>query len=95
MDVGGSMHGSFFREEHLALIFDLRGHLDDLEHQALLMGQRMDMFLDAFSNVPTKRKCPLCAQAFVLTVTKIYKYIKKQIILNLIGKRCVTTNTNI
>jgi hypothetical protein len=65
MDVGGSMHGSLIREEHLALIFDLRGHLYDLEHRALLMGQRMDMFLDAFSNVPAKRKCPLCAQAFV------------------------------
>jgi hypothetical protein len=69
MDVGGSMHGSLIREEHLALIFDLRGHLDDLEHRALIMGQRMDMFLDAFSNVPAKSKCPLCAQAFVLTGT--------------------------
>ena len=69
MDVGGGMHGSLIREEHLALIFDLRGHLDDLEHRALIMGQRMDMLLDAFSNVPAKRKCPLCAQDFVLTGT--------------------------
>jgi hypothetical protein len=66
VDVGGSMHGSLIREEHLALMFDLRGHLSDLEHRALLMGQRMDMLLDAFSNAPAKRKCPLCAQAFAI-----------------------------
>jgi hypothetical protein len=66
MDVGGSMHGALFRDEHLALLFDLRGHMSDLEHRALLMGQRMDMLFDAFSNAPTKRKCPLCAQAFAI-----------------------------
>jgi hypothetical protein len=65
-DVGGSMHGSLLREEHLALVFDLRGHLSDLEHRALIMGQRMDMLLDAFSNAPAQRKCPLCAQAFAI-----------------------------
>jgi hypothetical protein len=66
MDVGGSMHGSLIQEEHLALMFDLRGHLSDLEHRALLMGQCMDMLLDAFSNAPAKRKCPLCAQDFAI-----------------------------
>jgi hypothetical protein len=66
VDVCGNMHGSLIQEEHLALMFDLRGHLSDLEHRALLMGQRMDMFLDAFSNAPAKRKCPLCAQAFAI-----------------------------
>ncbi|MDT9136258.1 hypothetical protein RSW15_24300, partial [Escherichia coli] len=49
VDVGGSMHGSLIWEEHLALMFDLRGHFSDLEHRALLMGQCMDMLLDAFS----------------------------------------------
>jgi hypothetical protein len=63
-DVGGSMHGSLLREEHLALVFDLPGHMSDLEHRALIMGQRMDMLLDAFSNAPAQRKCSLCAQAF-------------------------------
>ena len=66
VDVGGSMHGSLIRDEHLALMFDLRGHLSDLEHRALLMGQCMDMLFDAFSNVPAKRKCPLCAQVFAI-----------------------------
>jgi hypothetical protein len=66
MDGGGSLHGSLIRDEHLALLFDLRGHLSDLEHRALLMGQRMDMLFDAFSNAPAKRKCPLCAQAFAI-----------------------------
>ena len=66
MDVGGSMHGSLIREEHLALMFDLHGHLSDLEHRALLMGQCMDMLLDAFSNAPAKWKCPLCEKAFAI-----------------------------
>jgi hypothetical protein len=64
VDMGGSMHGSLIREEHLALMFDLRGNLSDLEHRALLMGQCMDMLFDVFSNAPAKQKCPLCAQAF-------------------------------
>jgi len=58
VDVGGSMHGSLIWEEHLALMFDLRGHLSNLEHRALLMDQCMDMLLDAFSNAPTKRNAP-------------------------------------
>jgi hypothetical protein len=66
VDEGGSVHGSLIRDEHLALIFDLRGHLADLEYRALCMGQRMDMLLDAFSNAQTKRKCPLCSQAYAI-----------------------------
>jgi hypothetical protein len=66
VDVGGSLHGSLLREEHLALVFDLRGHMSDLEHRARIMGQSMDMLLDAFSNAPAQRKCPLCAQAFAI-----------------------------
>jgi hypothetical protein len=65
-DVGGGMHGSLLRAEHLALVFDLRGHMSDLEHRALLMGQRLDLLLDAYSNAPAQRKCPLCAQAFAI-----------------------------
>jgi hypothetical protein len=66
VDVGGSLHGSLLRNEHLALVFDLRGHLSDLEYRARTMGQSMDMLLDAFSNAPAKRKCPLCAQTFAI-----------------------------
>jgi hypothetical protein len=65
-DVGGGMHGSLLHAEHLALVFDLRGHMSNLEHRALLMGQRLDLLLDAYSNVPAQRKCPLCAQAFAI-----------------------------
>jgi hypothetical protein len=65
-DVGDGLHGSLLRAEHLALVFELRGHMADLEHRALLMGQRLDLLLDAYSNVPAKRKCPLCAQAFAI-----------------------------
>jgi hypothetical protein len=63
---GGGMHGSLLNDEHLALVFELRGHMSDLEHRALLMGQRMDLLLDAFSGAPAQRKCPLCAQAFAI-----------------------------
>jgi hypothetical protein len=65
-DVGGSMHNSLVRDEHLAMMIDIRGHLMDLEYRALLWGQRMDMLFDAFSNAPAKRRCPLCAQAFAI-----------------------------
>jgi hypothetical protein len=65
-DVGGSMHNLLIRDEHLALMIDIRGHLSDLEYRALLMGQRMDMLFDAFSNAPAKRRCPLCVQDFAI-----------------------------
>ena len=68
VDEGGSVHGSLIRDEHLALIFDLNGHLADLEYWALCMGQRMEMLLDAFSNAQSKRKCPLCSQAYTILV---------------------------
>jgi hypothetical protein len=64
--LGGGTHGSLLSDEHLALVFELRGHMSDLEHRALLMGQRMDLLLDAFSGAPAQRKCPLCAQAFAI-----------------------------
>jgi len=63
-DVGDGLHGSLLHAEHLALVFELQGHMAYLEHRALLMGQRLDLLLDTYSNVPSKRKCPLCAQAF-------------------------------
>jgi hypothetical protein len=65
-DVGDGLHGSLLRAEHLALVFELRGHMADLENRALLMGQRLDLILDAYSNASAKRKCPFCAQAFAI-----------------------------
>jgi hypothetical protein len=65
-DGGDNMHNALIRDEHLAMMTDIRGHLVDLEYRALLLGQRMDMLFDAFSNAPAKRRCPLCAQAFAI-----------------------------
>jgi hypothetical protein len=31
-------HGPFFGDEHLALVFELRGHIANLEHRASIMG---------------------------------------------------------
>jgi hypothetical protein len=75
-DVGNGLHGSFLHAEHLALVFELRGHMADLEHRALLMGQHLDLLLDAYSNAPTKRKCPLCAQAFAIPAGSVWQTSK-------------------
>jgi hypothetical protein len=56
----------FLHVTHLDLVFELRGQMADQEHRALLMGQRLDMLLDAYSNAPANRKCPTCAQPFVI-----------------------------
>jgi hypothetical protein len=60
------LHGPLLHAEHLALVLELCGHMVDQEHRALLMGQRLDLLLDAYSNAPAKRKCPLCAQSFAI-----------------------------
>ena len=75
-DVGDGLHGSLLHAEHLALVFELRGHMADLEHRALLMGQGLDLLLDAYSNVPAQRKCPLCAQAFSILVGSTWQTSK-------------------
>jgi hypothetical protein len=72
-DEGGDLHGFLLREEHLSLVFELRGHMSDLEHRALLMGQRLDMLLDAYSGAPARRKCPLCAQSFAIPAGSTWK----------------------
>jgi hypothetical protein len=56
-------HGPW-NNEQLALVFQLRGHIADLEHRASIMGQHIDLLLDALSGVPAQRKCPLCMQSF-------------------------------
>ena len=75
-DAGNGSHGTFLRVEHLALVFELRGHMADLEHRALLMGQCLDLLLDAYSNVPAKRKCPLCAQTFAIPARSTWQSSK-------------------
>jgi hypothetical protein len=64
--LGGGTHGPLLSDEHLALVFELRSHIADLEHRALIMGQRIDLLLDAFSGAPAQRKCPLCTQTFAI-----------------------------
>jgi len=61
---GDGWHGSLRSDEHLALIFELRSHLADVELRLLLMSQRVDILLDALSEVPAHLRCPTCAQEF-------------------------------
>jgi hypothetical protein len=70
---GGDMHGFLSREEHLSLLFELRGHMADLEHRALIMGQRLDVLFDAHSGAPTRRRCPLCSQSFAIPAGSTWK----------------------
>jgi hypothetical protein len=62
----GGLHGFLLSDEHLALVFELRSHLADVELRTLLMNQRLDILLDAFSGAPAQHKCPLCAQEFAI-----------------------------
>jgi hypothetical protein len=70
------LHGPFLRAEHLALVFELQGHMTNQEHKALLMGQGLDLLLDAYSNAPTKRKCPFCAQPFAIPTRSTWQTSK-------------------
>ena len=63
---GGGMHGFLLSDEHLALVFELRSHLADMELRTLLMSQRLDILLGAFSGALAQHKCPLCAQEFAI-----------------------------
>jgi hypothetical protein len=63
---GGGLHGFLLSDEHLALVFELRSHLADMELRTLLMSQRLDILLGAFSGAPAQHKCPLCAQEFAI-----------------------------
>jgi hypothetical protein len=72
-DEGGDLHGFLLREEHLSLVFELRGHMSDLEHHALIMGQCLNMLLDAYSGAPAWRKCPLYVQSFAIPAGSTWK----------------------
>jgi hypothetical protein len=39
-------------------------------HHGILMGQRLDMLCDAFSNMSIGRRCPNCEQIFVMPAKK-------------------------
>ena len=67
------LHGPFLRAEHLALVFELQGHMVDQEHRALLMAQCLDLLLDAYSNALAKRKCPFCAHPFAITARSTWQ----------------------
>ena len=72
-NAGGGLHGFLLRAEHLSLVFELRGHMSDLEHRALIMSQRLDMLLDAYSGAPAWRRCPLYAQSFAIPTGSTWK----------------------
>jgi hypothetical protein len=63
---GGELHGFHLSDEHLALVYELRSHLAEMEFRMLLMSQRLDILLGAFSGAPAQHKCPLCAQEFAI-----------------------------
>jgi hypothetical protein len=63
---GGELHGFHLSDEHLALVYELRSHLAEMEFRMLLMNQRLDILLGAFSGAPAQHKCPLCAQEFAI-----------------------------
>ena len=62
----GGMHGGLLGEEHLALVFEVRSHLADVELRTLLMSQSLDILLSALSGAPAQLKCPMCAQKFAI-----------------------------
>jgi hypothetical protein len=57
-------HPLFLHAAHLERVFELRGKMVDQEHRSILMGQHLDMLLDAYFNALTNRKCPMCTQPF-------------------------------
>jgi hypothetical protein len=59
---GDDLRGSL-REEHLALVFELRGHMADLEFRAHIMGQRLDEFLDIFPFAPARQSFAFMASS--------------------------------
>jgi hypothetical protein len=67
---GDGLHGSLRSDEHLALIFELRSHLADVELRMLLMSQRVDILLGALSGAPAQLRCPTCAQEFAWQATE-------------------------
>jgi hypothetical protein len=66
---GGGMHGPILSGEHLALVFELRSHVADLEHRASTMGQRLDVLLDELSGTPARHRCHMCMQAFDISTS--------------------------
>ena len=69
--VTNKLHAPLLRAAHLDLVFELRGQMANQEHRASLIGQHLDMLLDAYSNAPAKRKCPTCAQPFVIPAKSV------------------------
>jgi len=63
---GGELQGFHLSDEHLALVYELRSHLEDMEFRMLLMNQHLDILLGAFSDAPAQHKCPLCVQEFII-----------------------------
>jgi hypothetical protein len=64
--VTNELHSPLLCASHLDLVFKLRGQMADQEHRALLMGQRLDLLLNTYSNAPANRKFQTCAQSFVI-----------------------------
>jgi hypothetical protein len=59
-------HPTFLHAAHLQLVFELRGQMVYQEHRSILMGQHLDMLMDAYFNASANRKYPICTQSFVI-----------------------------
>jgi hypothetical protein len=59
MHARSGAHPTFLHVAHLELVFELQGKMVDQEHRSILMGQCLDMLLDAYFNASTNRKCPM------------------------------------
>jgi phage FluMu protein Com len=66
MHARSGAHPPFLHTAHLELVFQLRGQMADQEHISILMGQCLDMLLDAYFNALVNQKCPTCTQTFVI-----------------------------
>jgi hypothetical protein len=56
----------FFHPKQLDLVLDLRRQMANHAYRGTLMSQCIDMLYEAFSNTPTKKRCPMCVRLYAL-----------------------------
>jgi len=70
MQEEGHGHLPLLHPDHLKLIFELQSLVEDLIHRISLVSQQLDLLYEAYSNTPPGKRCPTCAQKFVLIATE-------------------------
>jgi hypothetical protein len=56
----------FFHPEQLDSVLDLRHQMANQAYHGTLMRQHMDILYEAFSDAPTKQRCPMCVRLYAL-----------------------------